>query len=157
MHGNVTHGASRSPEHMIWLQIKQRCLNPKNKRFPLYGARGIKMHPEWAESFPAFLRDVGLRPEKGMTLDRKDNSKGYEPGNMRWTTWENQSNNRRGRLMVVLDGVQMTAAQASRKLGLRPKAVAERLRQGVPMSLALTPGQIPHWRNRQRNQAGQFE
>ena len=90
------HGSSRSPEHMIWLQIKQRCTNPRNKRYKYYGGRGITMHEAWQKSFSAFISDVGLRPiaDTRLTLDRIDTQKGYEPGNVRWVTWEIQSQNR---------------------------------------------------------------
>lgn len=40
------------------------------------------------------MADVGKRPP-GTTLDRIDNNKGYEPGNVRWTTRLVQSRNRR--------------------------------------------------------------
>jgi hypothetical protein len=44
--------------------------------------------------FTRFLKDMGKRPE-GMTLDRIDNEKGYEPGNVRWADATTQSQNRR--------------------------------------------------------------
>lgn len=157
MHGNATHGLSRTPEHMIWLQIKQRCLNPKNKRFPYYGGRGITICPEWASDFLAFLRDVGKRPRKGLTLDRIDNSKGYEPGNVHWTDWVAQSTNRRSRRWVVLNGEKITVAEASRRLGFKRNLVNSRLHQGMTIEQALTPGLIePRRDHRQRNPDGTY-
>ena len=156
MHGNATHGLSRTPEHMIWLQIKQRCLNPKNKRFPMYGGRGITITPEWKDDFQTFLRDVGHRPRKGLTLDRIDNSKGYEPGNVRWTDWITQSTNRRGRKWVVLNGETVTVAEASRRLGFKTNLVKARLHQGMSVERALTPGKLEPDQIRQRSQMGRF-
>jgi hypothetical protein len=46
------------------------------------------------ESFDIFLADVGRRPTKQHTLDRRDGSGNYEPGNCGWATRETQARNR---------------------------------------------------------------
>lgn len=52
------------------------------------------MTPEWANSFEAFLRDMGRCPP-GLTLERKDVNGNYEKGNCKWATQKEQQNNRR--------------------------------------------------------------
>jgi hypothetical protein len=71
----------------------QRCTNPKQKAYKHYGGRGIKVCKRWRD-FRHFLTDMGLRPD-GMTLDRRDNDKGYTPDNCRWATQVEQIANRR--------------------------------------------------------------
>ena len=92
---SIKHGKHHTAEYKSWQQLKERCLNPKGKDYHRYGARGITVHPEWVASFEAFLAHIGPRPEGFKSVDRIDNNKGYEPGNVRWATPAMQSHNLR--------------------------------------------------------------
>jgi len=88
-----THGRWKSPTYNSWSTMKDRCLNPKAKNYPLYGGRGVTIWPGWL-SFERFLADMGER-RVGKTLDRQDPHGDYEPGNCRWATKAEQTANRR--------------------------------------------------------------
>jgi hypothetical protein len=77
----------------------QRCYNPTDKSYRNYGARGIGVFQEWQESFAAY-RDyteaqLGPKPSPSHSIDRINNDRGYEPGNIRWATRAEQAQNRR--------------------------------------------------------------
>jgi hypothetical protein len=84
----VTHGLSRAKcgTYQAWRNIKARCRNPNNRKYPRYGGRGIDICDDWFHSFEAFLAEVGRRPAPHLTIGRIDNERGYEPGNVEWQT-----------------------------------------------------------------------
>ena len=140
----TTHGHSvdtDTPEYMTWKNMKARCLNPRRKDFPNYGGRGIGICDKWKNDFSSFISDVGNRPSPHMTLDRIDNSKGYEPGNVRWATRLEQNLNTRSNRLLELGGVRMTITQWSRHTGITSATIRRRLKF-APVSVALTPGRV---------------
>ena len=82
---------SRSPEYARYHQAKQRCQNPKCKRYAEYGGRGIEFR---FTSFQEFLAELGKCP-RGKSLDRINNNGHYEKGNVRWATKKQQYHSRR--------------------------------------------------------------
>ncbi len=76
-----------------WRSMLQRMRNPNHWKYPAYGGAGLTFDPRW-ESFEVFLADMGKRPRRSYTLDRKDPEKGYHPENCRWATRLQQRSNR---------------------------------------------------------------
>lgn len=79
--------------------MHERCRLPSHPAYKNYGGRGVAVCDRW-RSFPAFLADMGERPE-GLTIDRIDVNKGYEPSNCRWATRTQQIANRRSTRKVA--------------------------------------------------------
>jgi hypothetical protein len=100
-HGYTTTNSSK-PEYRTWDAMIQRCTNPKNGKWHLYGGRGVKVCKRWMK-FDNFIADVGPKPEPKhqYSIDRyPDNNGNYEPGNVRWATWSQQNSNLRNRRKV---------------------------------------------------------
>ena len=49
-----THGLSKTRLYSILRNMKQRCYNPNNPRYNVYGAIGIKVCDEWLNDFKSF-------------------------------------------------------------------------------------------------------
>lgn len=74
---------------------KQRCTNPNDIGYSNYGGRGIVFgFPSLRSAVEWVLDNLGPRLA-GTSIDRIDNNRGYEPGNLRWATSSEQARNKR--------------------------------------------------------------
>ena len=134
---NRRHGQTKTPEHHVWQNMRQRCTNQRNKAYGYYGGRGISVCQRW-DSFENFIADMGPRPSSKHSIERKDVNGNYEPGNCRWATAKEQMNNtRRNRLVEYQDRTQ-TLAQWCDELGLKSLRVMKRLDLGWSPEEAFT-------------------
>lgn len=88
------HRMKYTKEYNAWRNIKDRCRNKNHWAYEYYGARGIDICDEWYNSFEAFYEGLGDIPD-GLSIDRINNDKGYEPGNIRFANKTEQCTNRR--------------------------------------------------------------
>ncbi len=141
------HGQSATPAHVSWRSMIQRCIDPNSTSYPRYGGRGITVCDRWLESFENFLSDMGERPE-GCSLDRVDPDKNYEPSNCRWSTNEEQANNKRNNQLIEIDGQQITIAEASRLTGIPGHILYRRKSKGLSDFEIISNPVLRHKRNR---------
>jgi hypothetical protein len=94
--GLVQHRLSYTPEYQALHNIKDRCYNPKNKRYKHYGGRGIKVCKRWLgkDGYVNFVKDLGKRPSAKHSIDRINNDGNYTPANCRWSNIFQQNANR---------------------------------------------------------------
>lgn len=130
------HGRSRTPEYNIYINIVQRCTNPRSQDWKSYGGRGITV--EWT-SFEQFFAARGPRPSPEHTIERIDNNGPYSSQNTRWIPFVEQGSNRRDNHTITYQGLTMTMAQWTRHLGYTPSLISGRLLKGWTIERALTP------------------
>jgi hypothetical protein len=90
---NVTHGASHTQLYSVWQAMKARCYGTTTRHYKWYGAKGIIVCEKW-QTYEGFFEDMGESYKPGLTLDRINSSKNYQPDNCRWLS---KSDNARGR------------------------------------------------------------
>lgn len=96
------HGMSESKIYKTWVGIKTRCYNKNRSDYKFYGERGISLSDEFHDfktfyDYVSKLDNFDGVESLGLTLDRVDNNKSYERGNLKWATRKQQAQNRRSR------------------------------------------------------------
>lgn len=118
----VWHGLSRTRAASAWYAMWRRVNGVTEAYQRQYKNRGITACDRW-KSLALFIEDMGECPA-GMTLDRIDNSRGYEPGNCRWATKKEQGRNRGNSRRWCIDGVTYeTAREAGAALGVSESTI----------------------------------
>jgi hypothetical protein len=111
--------------------------------FENYGARGITMSEEWVKDFTKFLDDVGPKPKsdrhRQYSLDRIDNNKGYEPGNVRWANAIEQARNKRNNKFFTVCCQTKCLKDWADDYGMSYKLAHERLGYGWTVEKSLSP------------------
>lgn len=139
IHGHYV-GKKASRTYRIWRNMRNRCERAYHSAYPYYGGAGIVVCERW-KTFANFLADMGPVPD-GMTIDRIDSKKNYEPENCRWATMKQQARNTKwNRLLTAYGKTQCIAAWAE-ELGIRATNIYSRLDRGCSAERALSSGDL---------------
>ena len=110
-----------------WRSMLSRMQRKERKQ----GYKHVTLHPDWND-FRKFFADLGECPP-GFSIERIENSKGYEPGNCRWADVQDQANNKGRSVRLLVGGNWVTTKQAAIVLGLTVGQV-----QGMAVSGKIT-------------------
>jgi hypothetical protein len=83
--------------------MMERCYRQEDKRYGNYGGRGITVCERWHDP-NNFIQDMAGGYQKGLQIERNDNSKEYSPENCRWATRKEQGRNKRNNVLLTMDG-----------------------------------------------------
>ena len=117
----------------VWYQMKNRCQNPDNKKYNIYGGKGVKVFEAWLEfkkfhddNIVAYERAKILYNNKTISIDRIDPEGNYEPSNTRWISLSENSGLAGDKLIRQYDqntgtfiAEYKSATQASEALGIK--------------------------------------
>lgn len=136
--GHLVHGLSKNPLYAVWTMMKQRCSNPKCKDYKWYGAKGIKVCPEWL-SFKSFYDwSIANGYREGLTIERIDINADYFPQNCKWITNEEQATNRSTTHYLNYNGETHSVTEWSIRLGIPRTTISNRVRLGWSIERTLS-------------------
>ena len=105
-------------------------MNPRDKDWVNYGARGITVCSDWEQSFEIFWEQMKDGYASHLTLERIDVNGNYEKSNCRWATRIEQGNNTRKNVLIQTPNGEMTVANAARFYGIKPITLYKRVEKG---------------------------
>lgn len=116
--------------YSIWKNMKARCYNPNNEKFPIYGGRGISVCPEWRTDFKPF-RDWALSHgyQDDLTIDRIDVNGNYCPENCRWANAIQQMRNKQHNHLITYKNTTKTLAEWAEQFHIDRRTISRRLNQ----------------------------
>lgn len=136
------HGKSGTREHRIWKAMNSRCHNVNHSSYHNYGGRGIFVHDRYRSgqpnAFMNFLNDVGEAPTNKHSIDRIDVNRGYEPGNIKWSTQKEQANNTRVNRVIEYKGIKLTLAKWGDIAVVDARTIMYRLKRGWEFGRAIS-------------------
>ena len=125
-----THGLSSHILYPKWVNMMHRCYCQNNKRYSDWGGRGIDVCMEW-HNVDNFINDMFPSYIKGLSLDRKDNNKGYSKDNCRWVEDVVQKRNTRVLNKVNTSGYRCVSKTSSNKYRTQIKVNSKKIHIGT--------------------------
>lgn len=131
------HGLTKTDSiaYRRWECVRSRVTAKTGSKFRDYASRGVTMCDEWMNDAAAFVAYIGEPPSDKWTVDRIDNSKGYEPGNVRWATPIQQANNKTNNRIVEYHGERMTLSEMIRRMAFDECVPEKTMRRRVERKL----------------------
>ena len=128
----TTHGKSKTRLYGIWHSMKSRCLNKTAANYNRYGGNGVTICEEWANDYMTFHNwSMSNGYAEGLTLDRVNNDKGYNPDNCRWVTYTEQENNKSSCKPVIVNNKYYTSINAlARECNISSVTLGKHLKKG---------------------------
>lgn len=125
---HTEHGQSGTRLYNIYMLMKRRTGDERDKEYKDYGGRGIKICDEWENDFNAFYNwSINNGYSEDLTIDRINVNKNYSPDNCRWATRKEQANNRRTNRNISYNGETHNIRQWAEKLGINYNTLSSRI------------------------------
>lgn len=117
------HGLSKHPLYKTWNNVTQRVKS--NKYY-----QDINVCNEWLNFIDFYNWSINNGWEKGLTIDRIDNSVDYKPSNCRWITHKEQMRNTSRNKYFEYKGKSLMIVEICEKYNINRNTFNKRLRLG---------------------------
>ena len=136
---NLTHGDTNRRLFKIWTQMRNRCNNPNNYHYFLYGGRGITVCDEWEQDYNSFKTwSLEHGYDETLTIDRINNNGNYCPENCRWVSYKEQGNNRRTNKCLSYNNETHTLTEWAAITGINFATLQSRIKMNWDVEKVLT-------------------
>jgi hypothetical protein len=119
---NFKHGMRHSRIYQTWQGMIARCSNGHKD----YGGRGIKVCQRW-HKFENFYEDMKDSYRENLFIDRIDNDGDYKSSNCKWSTRQEQSENKRNTKYIIYNGIKRKRVDLAREHGINNKTLKDRI------------------------------
>jgi hypothetical protein len=131
------HRMSHTRLYSIWIGMKGRCYNDKNKSYKSYGGRGIKVCPEWQTFEPFYGWAMANGYTDNLTIERKDVNGDYCPKNCCWIPLNEQTKNTTRNIFITFDGETKILKEWAKEVGVSPDTLKRHIKKyGVEKTLS---------------------
>ena len=104
------HGDHLTRIYALWCNMRYRCRCKTSKDYKNYGAKGITVCKEW-EDYIVFKKwAISANYKEGLTIERKNNNKGYNPSNCIFTTIAENNKNRGDTYWWYIEGRKFSSS-----------------------------------------------
>lgn len=142
----ATHGFSAHPLYRVWENIYSRCYNPRNKKYPIYGGRGVKVCEEWLKDRSTFIKwAIANGWQKGLQVDKDIIAQKmgipallYSPEFCSIVTPGQNSEIKSNCRIIEVNGVSKTITQWGKLLGRDERIILRRIKRGWSIERAAT-------------------
>lgn len=124
--GRFKHGGKGEKLYEVWCSMRARCNRKADKRYAVYGGKGVKVCEEWNDygAFRTWALNSGY--QIGLTIDRINNDGNYEPSNCRWATYKMQANNQQNTVFITYRGFRKSLHEWADFLGISANTLYSR-------------------------------
>jgi len=122
------HGLTHTLLYDVWIKIKSRCCNIRDKDFHNYGGRNITIFNDWQHDFLSFYNwSITNGYKEGLTIERINVNGNYEPDNCTWIINAEQALNKRNTHNYTYKGETKGIRYFSEKYNVNYYALKARL------------------------------
>lgn len=126
----IRHALYKTTLYSIYSGMKRRCYSKNDPAYQFYGKKGIVLCDEWKTDFKTFFDWANVNGyQEGLTIERLNIYKNYEPSNCIFIPFEKQACNRTNTIWVTLNGKKMCLMEACKLLNLPYPLTRQRIRR----------------------------